>query len=120
MLVVDDDEAIRDSVSIALRDEGFLVDTATNGLHALNWMRAHPGEVDIVLLDLMMPVMDGRTFLKLKEKDPLTADVPVVVITASHERDRVLRGHNVRECLGKPVSLETLLRAVTASTSIVG
>ena len=114
VLVVDDDEAIRDSVALVLREAGFLVHTARHGAEALAWLRAHRARAGLVLLDLMMPIMDGYTFLRAKEEDPLIAHVPVVVITASRECAQVMRRHQVQQCLSKPVAFERLHQAVIA------
>ena len=114
VLVVDDDESIRESVGMVLRDEGFLVAEARDGREALTWLRAHPGRAKVILLDLMMPVLDGEGFLKVKEQDPLLAELPVVVITAGGGCRALRRSHKVRECLPKPVSMTRLIHAVRA------
>ena len=62
VLVVEDDETLRTTVAEALEDEGYQVITATNGAEALRLVRA--AEPDAIVLDLMMPVMDGRAFLE--------------------------------------------------------
>jgi CheY-like chemotaxis protein len=114
VLVVDDDEAIRDTIALVLREEGLVVATAGNGGEALDWLRAHPQEAGLVLLDLMMPVMDGSAFLEARAADPVMARVPVVVITAGGDCPKIRRHFDVRACLSKPVSLERLCQTVTA------
>ena len=72
----------------ALRFEGFAVDAARDGKEGLAWLRDHGGTSCLVVLDLMMPVMDGRVFLDLKAKDPSLALIPVVVLTAGGDCKR--------------------------------
>ena len=97
-----------------LEDEGFSTAAAGNGSEALAWLDAHHQQTGVVLLDLMMPVMNGQQFLVAKEARPALAGVPVVVITASGAEscDQILRGHRVRGCLSKPISLPQLLAMV--------
>ena len=82
ILVVDDDDAIRDSVVEALEDAAFPVRAAHNGREALNILRQGDGRPCLVLLDLMMPVMDGWDFASEQAQDPTLANVPFCVITA--------------------------------------
>jgi CheY-like chemotaxis protein len=109
ILVVDDDHGIRETLAKLLGEEGFGVDVASNGRQALEWLQAHPGQISLVLLDLMMPTMDGLTFLSIKESDPALMSTPVVVMTAGHRCADVLRRHSVRACLTKPFPLLRLL-----------
>ncbi|HEY0708362.1 MAG TPA: response regulator, partial [Polyangia bacterium] len=83
VLVVEDDEEIREHLEELLEEEGFAVATASDGYQALTWLRDHPEQAGVVLLDLMMPVMDGFEFLRRKDKEPSLASVPVIVITAA-------------------------------------
>src|SRR5258708_34601943 len=82
VLVVDDDPAIRGLVADALRGEGYVVDLAAHGREALDAMRA--SRPVTIILDLMMPVMDGFSFLEACQKEQLCADVPTVVISPGH------------------------------------
>ena len=82
VLVVEDDPAICSALSEALREEGFDVLSAANGLAALDQLRAGPPPSAIVL-DLMMPVMDGWDFRSVQLQDPGLRDIPVVVVTAA-------------------------------------
>jgi signal transduction histidine kinase/DNA-binding response OmpR family regulator len=92
-LLVDDDEAVRDTVSHALTGSGWNVRQASNGQEALDSLTdATP---TLILLDLMMPVMDGFDFLIEKQADARWRDIPVIVLTAkdlSEEEKRVLSG----------------------------
>ena len=83
VLIVDDDPDLRETLIDALSLEGLSVHAAENGQVALDWLRAH-AELDwMVLLDLMMPVMDGRSFLEARARDPVIAAIPVVILTAA-------------------------------------
>jgi DNA-binding response OmpR family regulator len=80
VLVVDDEPDILEVVSRRLKAEGFQVLTAKNGAEAVEAAKAHhPGTV---LLDIMMPVMDGYQALKALKADPATADIPVIMLSA--------------------------------------
>jgi len=109
VLVVEDDQASRELLSGTLKKEGWHVREAFNGLEALETIKAAPP--DLILLDLMMPEMDGFQFLERLRKQKLAEGVPVVVITAkdltgqdraklSKSVDRILeKGGYVRERL---------------------
>jgi CheY-like chemotaxis protein len=96
VLVVDDDPAIRGLVADALRGEGYAVDLAAHGREALDAMRAQKPAT--VILDLMMPVMDGFSFMEACHKEELCRDVPIVVISAAQDALRQLSDVPVR-CL---------------------
>src|SRR5688572_2385178 len=85
VLVVEDDQDVCDSVCDTLVDAGYAVARATNGRLALNALEA-PNELpDLVLLDLMMPVIDGEQFLQEVRKDPRLSALPVVLLTADRQ-----------------------------------
>jgi CheY-like chemotaxis protein len=113
ILVVEDDAAIRGLVSDFLRDDGYQVREAGNGLEALERMRE--GRPDLIVLDLMMPIMDGWQFVEACRSQPGCQDVPIVVTSASHDLSRTaerLTALGVRTCLAKPFDLDGLLALV--------
>ena len=113
VLVVDDDPSIRQVVAEVLADDGYGVQTATNGAEALQVIRQSPPA--LILLDLMMPVMDGWTFARTCHQVPQCADVPILVLSASHNLPasaEALRPLGVRACLAKPFDVDVLLGAV--------
>jgi len=112
ILLVDDDEGIREALGELLRDEGFEVTTAQDGLEAIRWLEGRRPSTCIVLLDLMMPVMDGGTFLKKKQTEPSFARYPVVIITASTNASAFDRTPDVKACLAKPIEVPDLFAAL--------
>lgn len=112
VLLIDDDEGIRDALGELLRDEGFAVDTAANGLEAMRWLIEHRPPSCALLLDLMMPVMDGAEFLERKQTDPVVSPYPVVVITASARPMSFEGTPDVKAWLSKPIEMRQLLAAL--------
>ena len=113
ILVVEDDPSIRGLVSEVLRDDGYEVSEACNGAEALNAVRER--RPDLIVLDLMMPVMDGWAFVEECRREPGCDDVPILVTSASHDLTRTaerLRSFGVRTCLAKPFDVEGLLALV--------
>jgi CheY-like chemotaxis protein len=82
LLLVEDDVPVRDSLREALQEEGFRVVTAANGRDALAVLRRGP-RPDAILLDLMLPVMDGWDFRQEQLRDPALSDIPVLIVTAT-------------------------------------
>ncbi len=107
VLVVDDDHDIREAIAAALTLDGYRVSTARNGKFALE--QAHAHRPDLIVLDFMMPVMNGWQFMEAQRGDPELAAIPVVVETAVP--DSQVEGAAV--LLGKPFDLDTLLTAVS-------
>lgn len=106
VLVVDDERDIRLAMAEALEDEGYEVDTARDGAEALVHLRAfHP---QVVLLDLMMPGMDGWEFRRVQRQDPELAGIPVVVISALG----AVKDLDAQDYIQKPFELDQLLSVV--------
>jgi CheY-like chemotaxis protein len=111
VLVVDDDLDIREALTETLQDRGFAVRAAANGREALNLVRALVVPPAMILLDLMMPVMDGYEFLAARKAEPALESIPVAVITAGYGVDRNRLGDQV-PVLRKPVDVEEIVRAL--------
>lgn len=109
MLVVDDDEGIRESLVELLADEGHRSVGTSNGHEALQILRSN-GRPCVILLDLMMPVMDGATFRTQQLSDPALSGIPVALITAAGPQ-RVATVH-ADVVLPKPLSIDMLLAVV--------
>lgn len=111
VLVVDDDPAIRGLVADALREEGYTVDLAAHGREALEAMRAR--RPSTVVLDLMMPVMDGFSFMEACQSEQLCENVPIVVISAVHDAMQQFNQGRIHACVAKPFDLNELIRTVS-------
>ena len=110
VLVVDDNALNRTLLSTSLEEEGYAVRTANNGVQALEKLHADP--FDVVLLDLLMPVMDGYEVLEHTRADPLLRHIPIIVISALDEMESVVRciEMGATDYLSKPFD-PVLLRA---------
>jgi CheY-like chemotaxis protein len=89
ILVVDDNEMNRDMLSRRLERQGYQIAIAENGAQALDMMRAKP--YDLVLLDIMMPQVNGYEVLERAKKDPALHDIPMIMISAVDELDSVVK-----------------------------
>jgi adenylate cyclase len=110
ILVVDDNENNRDMLFRRLKNEGYDVSTVENGQHALAWLKTQP--VDLILLDVMMPEMDGYEVLIQLKDDHTWRDIPVIMISALDEIESVVRciERGAEDYLPKPFN-PVLLRA---------
>src|SRR5215469_2097021 len=106
VLVVDDQQDIRDFISFVLQGEGYCVLTADNGAVALEQVARKP--IDVVLLDMGMPVMDGWAFARAYRERP-GPHVPIVVLTAAHDAATRAAQIQADAYLGKPFELDDLL-----------
>lgn len=87
ILIVDDMEVNRISLR-CIFEESYHVIEAENGQEALDYLEKHPEDVDIILLDLIMPLMDGTEFLQYKQESEKISDIPVIIITADDTANR--------------------------------
>lgn len=111
VVVVDDDFDIRAMLTVVLEMEGYQVVAASNGREALHRMR-NGQPVALVLLDLMMPVMNGWQFRAAQIADPSIAAVPVVVLSGAGNVPRETAAIDVAGYLRKPIDLDALLATV--------
>lgn len=107
-LIIEDDQAIRDSLKLALELEGYNVYTASNGQDGINLLKEIPRPC-IILLDLMMPVMNGWEFVNVIEDDVALTTIPVVVVSAYSDRAKTIKVDGV---IKKPVDLDVLPKTV--------
>jgi len=107
ILVVDDDADIRSALTQALEFEGYRVASAANGREAWDSLRSAPAPA-LILLDLMMPVMNGAEFLDLLRRDEQLRAVPVVVVTAFGSAVAPIAAE-AQGVLSKPLDLEQLI-----------
>ena len=109
VLVVEDDADVRDMLRTILETEGYETIVAANGAEALEAMQER--KPCVVLLDLMMPVMDGWTFRERQLDIPQFADVPVICLTAVYDPQAASQALQA-PCLHKPVEMDALLDRV--------
>jgi CheY-like chemotaxis protein len=115
VLLVEDDHDVRESMAEALEDAHYRVLQAPNGAAALEQLRRGEPLPNLILLDLMMPIMDGWQFREAQLNDKSYADIPVVVVSATARIEKPLDG--ISAFLKKPVNLEQLLDAVERHSS---
>jgi CheY-like chemotaxis protein len=108
ILVVDDDYDIRRSIGSALEDEGYSIALAENGAVGLQKLREGL-RVKLILLDIMMPVLDGFEFCRAWKEDTSLRDIPVVIVSADGSTDQKARTCGATGWIRKPVQLDQLL-----------
>ena len=111
VLVVEDDACIRETLIDVLEDCGYQAIGAANGAEALARLQSG-GRPSVILLDLMMPVMDGIEFRKVQLESPAVADIPVVVLSAHRDPDSLADELRPAALLRKPVRLPELIGAL--------
>lgn len=112
VFIVDDDFGIRDAFREILEEQGYTVASAANGRVALDELR-RGGRPCVILLDLMMPVMDGWQFRAEQQKDPSLAEIPVVVLSADTQVKQKAAFLRAAGYLQKPIEMDTLLATVS-------
>jgi CheY-like chemotaxis protein len=112
VMVVEDDDDIRDSLIDVLHDFGYLTSSASHGRDALDQLHDGSPRPTLILLDLMMPVMDGPAFREQQLKSPELAGIPVVVISAFHDLERIIASLQPAAYLAKPIDVARLLQLV--------
>ena len=110
VLIVDDDADIREALLDVLNDHGYPASAVANGREALDYLRGGKRPC-LILLDLMMPIMNGTQFRDEQLRDPNLRDVPVLVISAGNELEQRSKALGT-ESMRKPVDLEKLLDVI--------
>lgn len=111
ILVVDDETIICELLTDVLTEEGYHVVTAANGQEALDYLRISELPC-LILLDMMMPIMDGPTFRSAQRSDPALTDIPVIVMTAGMSRERLEQLIEADEYMLTPFGIDALLDMV--------
>lgn len=112
ILIIDDSKPIRDILWFSLKQEGYrpiLAESGTKGLQTLSDNKKH---IDLVILDVMMPRMDGYQVLEMiRSSNDLVANVPVIMLTAKAQKEDVLKGikHGANDYIVKPYKFPDLL-----------
>jgi CheY-like chemotaxis protein len=110
ILIVEDDTDIREALAQILSDEGYEVLSAPNGKVGLDRLRER--KPDLILLDLMMPVMNGWQFREKQRADEQFAAIPVLVISADASAGQEAAALGAKGFMQKPIELEVLLASV--------
>ena len=112
VLIIEDDIEIRDSLKYVLEMEGFEVKTARNGLDGLDHLLTTTELPNAILLDIMMPVMDGYQFREHQLKFENLATIPTVVISADRNFQQKAQHLKFHELIKKPIDLDHLIQVL--------
>lgn len=116
ILIIEDDIAIRDTLAEILQSQGYATSLANNGKEGLEKLRTTSAP-DLIVLDLMMPIMDGVTFRKKQILNESWAHIPVVVLSADGQMKNKLKEINCAAYLKKPINLDELIDIVNKNCS---
>jgi two-component system chemotaxis response regulator CheY len=116
ILVVDDDASIRWVLGVILRSEGFDVEAAVDGLDALQRLNGDNPPA-MIILDMMMPRLDGEGLINAVRRDPYLADIPVVIISGHGDAKDKADELGAAGCLVKPIEFDELSRLVRGVAS---
>lgn len=110
ILVVDDGEDILDGIKIVLEDEGYDVKVLTNSMKVIE--RAKKIKPNLILLDYMMPGLDGGKATERIKKDSSLKNIPVIIFSASQELERVAQEAGADDILAKPFEIDALVEKI--------
>jgi DNA-binding response OmpR family regulator len=118
ILIVEDDPITQKTVAILMTRVGFASTFASNGVEALEKVVENPP--DLIISDVMMPVMDGFTFLYALRSNPQTANLPIILLTARDSREDIIDGIDMgaNDYIPKPFDPDTLLASVKARLNL--
>lgn len=112
VLIVEDDKSIRDALQELLESEGYPVISATNGSKALTFLRAAEVLPRIILLNLMMPVMNGIQFRAEQEQDARLGAIPVILMTADRQIESKRMKIGARGFVRKPFEIADVIKKI--------
>ncbi len=112
VLLVEDDDDERDALAALLEQEDYRVLQAPNGAEALKLLEAQPDQCQIILLDLMMPIMNGWDFRRLQKRRAELANIPVVLMSAGAQIAFAVEDLDAAGYVTKPVEISDLLEKV--------
>ena len=116
LLIVEDDADIRESLGELLAAEGFTVCVADNGRTALDALAIDPLP-DVILLDLMMPIMSGEQFRVAQLAEPRIADIPIVIMSAARELTQTAQRLGASGVLKKPIGIEAVVDCLRSAVN---
>lgn len=111
ILLVEDEAELREVLVELLQEEGHRVVQAENGKVALEYLRSHPAP-DLVLLDFMMPIMDGKKFCEERLKDAELKKIPVALLTAATISAETIDEMQVLTVLAKPIDMDVFFKTI--------
>ena len=117
ILLVEDDLDVREALAETLREEGYAVECANDGVEALTYLRSG-GQPGLILLDLMMPRMSGSEFRIAQLADPVLADLPVVLLSADGRMEEKAVALRVQGAIRKPIDLDELFSVIERVRSV--
>jgi CheY-like chemotaxis protein len=112
ILVIEDDVSIRELLVELLQGEGYTVASAFNGIEGLETLKSKKIDPDLILIDLMMPGMDGFKFRQEQLKNDDWSKIPTIVMSAESNAKDKMKDLNITAFLSKPVELDTILKTV--------
>src|SRR5262249_49115327 len=111
VLIVEDDVDVAEALALILEDAGYVAEIAPNGAEGIERLSRGPLPA-LILLDLMMPIMDGCEFRQVQRRMPEVASIPVVILSADAQAERKAVEMECTDCVMKPVELDRLLNLV--------
>ncbi|MBO5484227.1 MAG: response regulator [Lachnospiraceae bacterium] len=113
ILIIDDDKMIREML-VALLSQHYHCEVAVNGVEGLSYLEKHPGEIDLIISDLIMPVMDGFEMVECIQSHPVNKKIPVLIVTSLEEKENVKRAFalGVNDVIIKPFDVEIVKKRV--------
>jgi CheY-like chemotaxis protein len=112
VMVIDDDVDVRESLIDWLTSNGYETSAASNGREALKLLRAGTPAPNAILLDMMMPVMDGLSFRWEQLADPALASIPVIILSAQGHSPQIALELNTAGCIKKPCPPDAIIEAL--------
>lgn len=114
IMIVEDDRGIQEAMELMLSMNGYKVTTSEDGREIL---KMNDGELpDVILLDVWMPIVDGRVLCRMLKEDKRTKKIPVIFVSASRELEQITRDCGAEDYLAKPFDMEELLDKVNHYT----
>jgi CheY-like chemotaxis protein len=119
ILIIEDEEDIREILKEFFEGEGYEVFTAIHGQDAFRVLD-EVQKPDLILVDLMMPVMSGEEFIEKKKVHPQFADIPTVIMSADHRAKAKAQALNIKWAINKPLELTSLISIMDEVFSSIG
>jgi len=116
ILVVDDDPEVQEMIRVALTADGYVVESAVTARDAIDFLRSHT-ETWAIVLDLLLPDVDGVEFRRIQLRDRSLAWIPVIVTSAAVDADRLARQLQAFAFVRKPLDVDELRRSVASAAT---